>query len=157
MSTNPFVTAHTHTHTNPLIGAFTEQPTHTNQTVSFIRLLRCVVSARAARARTQIDYIRRRQHISTIDTNSPTRGLLSQGTPPSQTYVPTGVGSGNGGGNVGGSLVGGMPQLHGGSGGGHNPMGYCTLRNGSKQATNHSMVSAAHPSTAQAAAAAAGV
>lgn len=60
----------------------------------------------------QIDYIRRRQHISTIDTNSPTRGLLShQGTPPSQTYVPTGM------------------QMH-------TPMGYCTLRNGTKQSAN---------------------
>ncbi|KAG4065909.1 hypothetical protein HA402_000356 [Bradysia odoriphaga] len=60
----------------------------------------------------QIDYIRRRQHISTIDTNSPTRGLLShQGTPPSQTYVPSGI-----------------PM--------HTPMGYCTLRNGTKQSAN---------------------
>lgn len=86
----------------------------------------------------QIDYIRRRQHISTIDTNSPTRGLLSQGTSNGQTYVPTGTGGSNAGGSVGG-----MSQMRSSSGGvsGHNPMGYCTLRNGSKQATNHSMVS----------------
>ncbi|KAJ6639774.1 hypothetical protein Bhyg_12521, partial [Pseudolycoriella hygida] len=57
----------------------------------------------------QMDYMRRRQHVSTIDTNSPTRGLLShQGTPPSQTYVPA------------------MPM--------HAPIGYCTLRNGTKSA-----------------------
>lgn len=97
----------------------------------------------------QIDYIRRRQHISTIDTNSPTRGLLSQATTSGQTYVPTVAGV-TGAANVpgtapgGGIGSGGMPQMHGAVVGGHNPMGYCTLRNGSKQATaNHSMVSTA--------------
>ncbi|XP_055371722.1 hemicentin-1 [Condylostylus longicornis] len=58
----------------------------------------------------QIDYIRRRQHISTIDTSSPTRGLLSSGTPPPQKYNSSGM------------------TLHTS----HNAMGYCTLRSGSQ-------------------------
>ncbi|CAD7091434.1 unnamed protein product [Hermetia illucens] len=58
----------------------------------------------------QVDYIRRRQHISTIDTSSPTRGLLSSNTPPPQKYNTSGM------------------TLHAS----HNNMGYCTLRNGSQ-------------------------
>ncbi|XP_055904253.1 uncharacterized protein LOC129940050 [Eupeodes corollae] len=58
----------------------------------------------------QIDYIRRRQHISTIDTScSPTRGLLSSSTPPPQKYNSSGM------------------TLHSSH---PNAMGYCTLRNG---------------------------
>lgn len=67
----------------------------------------------------QIDYIHRRQHISTIETNSPKRGLLSTSTPPSQTYVPAS-----------------MP-LHSG----HTPIGYCTLRNGTQSSNMGSSIS----------------
>ena len=67
----------------------------------------------------QIDYIRRRQQISTIDTNSPKRVLTSTSTPPppNQTYVPSQAPT--------------MP-LHTG----HTPIGYCTLRNGTQPSAN---------------------
>ncbi|KAL5284444.1 hypothetical protein ACFFRR_006630 [Megaselia abdita] len=76
----------------------------------------------------QIDYIRRRQHISTIDTGcSPTRGLLSStssNTPPPQKYNNN-ISSGPS------SVIGGM-TLHST----HNAIGYCTLRNGSQNPTS---------------------
>lgn len=76
----------------------------------------------------QIDYIRRRQHISTIDTGcSPTRGLLSStssNTPPPQKYNSS-LSSGPS------SVIGGM-TLHST----HNAIGYCTLRNGSQNPTS---------------------
>lgn len=55
----------------------------------------------------QIDYIRRRQHISTIDTNSPTKRLLT-GAPLSHTHAPSDF------------------SMHSN----HSNLGYCTLRNG---------------------------
>lgn len=74
----------------------------------------------------QIEYIRRRQHISTIDTNSPKRGGSGSGgsggvggsglmnTPSNQAYVPASV------------------PLHTG----HAPISYCTLRNGTQPTAN---------------------
>lgn len=76
----------------------------------------------------QIDYIRRRQHISTIETGcSPTRGLLSStssNTPPLQSYTRN-LSSGPS------SVIGNM-TLHST----HNAIGYCTLRNGSQNPTS---------------------
>lgn len=62
-----------------------------------------------------MEYLRKRQLISTIDTNSPSRSLLLTGTPPpNQTYnMPTGM------------------TVHSGAVA-QSPLGYCTLRNGSR-------------------------
>ncbi|XP_035918540.1 neural cell adhesion molecule 1-like [Anopheles stephensi] len=65
----------------------------------------------------QMEYIKRRQHISTIDTNSPSRLLLTT-TAPNQTFI-------------GGSMA---AALHANN---HSStLGYCTLRNGTPQASN---------------------
>lgn len=59
----------------------------------------------------KVEFIRRRQHISTIDTNSPSRLLLaSNASSNSSSFIPS-------------STI----QIHKN----HNAMGYCTLRNGS--------------------------
>lgn len=58
---------------------------------------------------TQVEFIRRRQHISTIDTNSPSRLLLSNVSSNSSSFIPNS--------NI---------QIHKN----HNAIGYCTLRNG---------------------------
>lgn len=73
----------------------------------------------------QIDYIRRRQHISTIDTSSPQRGgnttsgvgSLSNST--NQTYAAASI------------------PMHAAS---HAPVNYCTLRNGTQSASLNSSV-----------------
>lgn len=58
----------------------------------------------------QVEFIRRRQHISTIDTNSPSRLLLASNVSSnSSSFIPN-------------SSI----QIHKN----HNAMGYCTLRNG---------------------------
>jgi hypothetical protein len=59
----------------------------------------------------KVEFIRRRQHISTIDTNSPSRLLLASNlSSNSSSFIPN-------------STI----QIHKN----HNAMGYCTLRNGS--------------------------
>jgi hypothetical protein len=59
----------------------------------------------------KVEFIRRRQHISTIDTNSPSRLLLASNlSSNSSSFIPNS--------NI---------QIHKN----HNAMGYCTLRNGS--------------------------
>lgn len=79
----------------------------------------------------QIDYIRRRQHISTIDTNSPSRVILASNNSSNQSFVPI--------------PTGGMSFSNPMGGSGHTPYGYCTLRNGGLPsqsiATTVSMVS----------------
>lgn len=62
----------------------------------------------------QLDYIRRRQHISTIDTNSPTKRLLT-GANLSHTHAPSDF------------------SMHSN----HSNLGYCTLRNGSHAPTSY--------------------
>ncbi|CAO1431490.1 unnamed protein product [Diamesa hyperborea] len=57
----------------------------------------------------QVEFIRRRQHISTIDTNSPSRLLLASNASSNSSFVPNNT-----------------IQIHKN----HNAMGYCTLRNG---------------------------
>lgn len=58
----------------------------------------------------KVEFIRRRQHISTIDTNSPSRLLLASNVSSNSSFIPN-------------STI----QIHKN----HNAMGYCTLRNGS--------------------------
>lgn len=57
-----------------------------------------------------MEFIRRRQHISTIDTSSPNRLLLASNASSNSSFVPNS--------NI---------QIHKN----HNALGYCTLRNGS--------------------------
>ncbi|XP_040152153.1 neural cell adhesion molecule 1 isoform X2 [Anopheles arabiensis] len=64
----------------------------------------------------QMEYIKRRQHISTIDTNSPSRLLLTT-TAPNQTFI-------------GSSMAAALHANH------SSTLGYCTLRNGTPQASN---------------------
>uniref|UniRef100_A0A182T8J3 Uncharacterized protein n=1 Tax=Anopheles maculatus TaxID=74869 RepID=A0A182T8J3_9DIPT len=64
-----------------------------------------------------MEYIKRRQHISTIDTNSPSRLLLTT-TAPNQTFIGSSMAA----------------ALHANN---HSStLGYCTLRNGAPQASN---------------------
>jgi hypothetical protein len=68
--------------------------------------------------RQQVEFIRRRQqqHISTIDTNSPSRLLLASNASSNSSFVPNS--------NI---------QIHKT----HNAIGYCTLRNGSLHGPSH--------------------
>lgn len=65
---------------------------------------------------TKIEFIRRRQHISTIDTNSPSRLLLASNMSSNSSFLPN-------------SSI----QVHKN----HNAIGYCTLRNGSLHGPSH--------------------
>lgn len=67
----------------------------------------------------QVEFIRRRQqqHISTIDTNSPSRLLLASNASSNSSFVPNS--------NI---------QIHKSH---HNAIGYCTLRNGSLHGPSH--------------------
>lgn len=65
-------------------------------------------------SRVQVEFIRRRQqHISTIDTSSPSRLLLASNASNGSSFVPVNAAS--------------HIQIHKNN----NPIGYCTLRNGS--------------------------
>ncbi|XP_058059775.1 neural cell adhesion molecule 1 [Anopheles bellator] len=65
----------------------------------------------------QMEYIKRRQHISTIDTSSPSRLLLTTAGGPNQAFLGT-------------SMAAALHASHSSS------LGYCTLRNGAPQGSS---------------------
>ena len=80
-------------------------------TVVFDFLLKIMFNNLSVSSSLKVEFIRRRQHISTIDTNSPSRLLLASNlSSNSSSFIPNS--------NI---------QIHKN----HNAMGYCTLRNGS--------------------------